>query len=138
MIGRVVGFVEEIGPLVTFPGTAVPSAARSTVRIEDADIGRQVTLVFEEGDSAKPIVTGVLQGLFTGPVSEGVAKQTQLTVVKVDGSRLVLSGEDEVVLQCGLASITLTRAGKVIVRGEYLLSRSSGLNKIVGGSVQIN
>jgi hypothetical protein len=42
------------------------------------------------------------------------------------------------VLHCGKASITLTRAGKVIIRGEYVLARSSGVNRIVGGSVQIN
>ena len=30
------------------------------------------------------------------------------------------------------------RAGKVLIRGAYLLSRSSGVNRIKGGSVQIN
>ncbi|MEW5071937.1 hypothetical protein AB1P14_09365, partial [Pseudomonas aeruginosa] len=38
----------------------------------------------------------------------------------------------------GKASITLTRAGKVIIRGAYLSSRSTGVNRIKGGSVQIN
>ena len=28
--------------------------------------------------------------------------------------------------------------GKVLIRGTYLLSRSSGVNRIKGGSVQIN
>jgi hypothetical protein len=45
---------------------------------------------------------------------------------------------EELVLRCGDASITLTRAGKIILRGTYLLSRSSGVNRIKGGSVQIN
>ena len=30
------------------------------------------------------------------------------------------------------------KAGKAILRGAYVLSRSSGVNKIKGGSVQIN
>lgn len=55
-----------------------------------------------------------------------------------DGERLVLKAGREIVLQCGKASITLTSAGKVIIRGAYVLSRSSGVNRIVGGSVQIN
>jgi hypothetical protein len=42
------------------------------------------------------------------------------------------------VFRFGQASITLTRAGKVLIRGAYLLSRSSGVNLITGGSVEIN
>ena len=52
--------------------------------------------------------------------------------------RLELVARREIVLRCGNASITLTRAGKIILRGTYVLSRSSGVNKIKGGSVQIN
>lgn len=52
--------------------------------------------------------------------------------------RLELTAEKEIVLRVGDASITLTRAGKIVLRGTYVLSRSSGVNKIKGGSVQIN
>jgi hypothetical protein len=52
--------------------------------------------------------------------------------------RLELMAEKEIVLRVGDASITLTRAGKIILRGTYVLSRSSGVNRIKGGSVQIN
>lgn len=41
-------------------------------------------------------------------------------------------------LRCGKASITLTRSGKIILRGTYISSRSSGVIRIKGGSVQIN
>jgi hypothetical protein len=58
--------------------------------------------------------------------------------VEADGERLVVSAREQLVLRCGKASITLTRAGRVIIRGESLLSRSSGVNRIKGGSVQIN
>ncbi len=55
-----------------------------------------------------------------------------------DGERVTVTAEREIEFRCGKASITLTRAGKVIIRGAYLLSRSSGVNRIKGGSVQIN
>jgi hypothetical protein len=42
------------------------------------------------------------------------------------------------VLRCGKASITLTRAGKVLIQGSYVLSRSTGVNRVKGGAVQIN
>jgi len=56
----------------------------------------------------------------------------------VDGKRVVLEGREEVVLKCGEASITLTKAGKILICGKYLLNRSTGVNRIMGGSVQVN
>ena len=50
----------------------------------------------------------------------------------------MLTAEREIVLKCGEASITLTRAGKVLIKGTYVLSRSSGYNKIKGAAVDIN
>jgi uncharacterized protein (DUF2345 family) len=56
----------------------------------------------------------------------------------VDGERVVLTAQQEIVLRCGDASITLTKAGKIIIRGQYILSRSSGVNRVQGGSIQLN
>jgi len=50
----------------------------------------------------------------------------------------VLKAKQEIVLECGRASITLTSAGKVLIRGAYLSSRSSGVHRIKGASVEIN
>jgi hypothetical protein len=58
--------------------------------------------------------------------------------VTVDGKRIVLEGREEVVIQCGEAGVTLTRAGEILIRGNYLLNRSSGVNRIMGGSVPRN
>ena len=61
----------------------------------------------------------------------------QVTAV-VDGKRVELRGEEEIVLTCGEASITLRRNGRIVVRGTYVETRSKGVNRIKGGSVQIN
>jgi len=58
--------------------------------------------------------------------------------VQADDDRLVLSAEREIVLRCGDASVTLSRAGKVVIEGRYVVSRSSGYNKVKGASVEIN
>lgn len=58
--------------------------------------------------------------------------------IEIDGRRMVFTAQQEIVLRCGKSSITLTRAGKIIISGEYVVSRSSGVNRIRGGSVQIN
>jgi hypothetical protein len=41
-------------------------------------------------------------------------------------------------LRCGESSIVLTRAGKVLIKGNYVLSRSRGANRIKGAYVDIN
>jgi hypothetical protein len=103
-------------------------------------VGREVVVMFEEGEADKPIVVGVIQPPPSVRPAAGPETPSQPAALeaKLDGRQIVLSAEREIVLRCGQASITLTRAGKVLIRGAYLLSRSSGVNRIKGGSVQIN
>jgi len=97
--------------------------------------------MFEGGDPRKPIVMGLIQHLeeSQSDFPRRVSNEPQNPLeVQVDDERLVLTAKREIVLRCGKASITLTRAGKILIHGEYLLSRASGVNRIKGGSVQIN
>jgi hypothetical protein len=71
------------------------------------------------------------------PAADGAAQPIEHADAAIP-ERLELTAEKEIVLRVGDASITLTRAGKIILRGTYVLSRSSGVNRIKGGSVQIN
>jgi hypothetical protein len=105
-------------------------AARSTVALRHAQIGASVLVVFENGDVSRPIILGVIE-------PQGIAPTPSVTV-QVDGERQLIEAEREIVLRCGEASITLTRAGKVIIKGSYILSRSSGYNKIKGAAIDIN
>jgi hypothetical protein len=68
------------------------------------------------------------------------AEPSSLPVIEadVDGRRVRLTAKDEIVLECGKASITLRRNGRVIVRGTYIETHSEGTNRIKGGQVQIN
>jgi Domain of unknown function (DUF6484) len=134
IVGVLLGLSADGQPLVAFSGgPASPLAARSTVTLRASDIGSQVALLFENGRLEKPLVIGKI--LVPGHPAPPPAK---LVTAKVDEEVLTLSAEQRIVLRCGKASITLTRAGKIILRGTYLSSRSSGVNKIKGGSVQIN
>lgn len=115
------------------PGTQALGAA-TTVDLHGAHIGAAVVLAFEHGDPHRPVVIGVVQGSGAWPLPEAPA-QVQ---VDADGQRLVVHAREQLVLRCGKASITLTKAGKVLIEGTYLSSRSSGVNRIKGGSVQLN
>ena len=102
--------------------------------LRQSQIDAVVALVFENGDVRRPIILGVLQDR---PAAAGDAP-SQPVSIRADDERFVVSAEREIVLQCGDASITLTRAGKVLIKGTYVLSRSSGYNKIKGAAVDIN
>jgi hypothetical protein len=143
VIGTLVGLKNSATPLIDFPyNPAGPHVqACCTVALSAKDIGRKVALMFEGSNPRKPIVVGLIQHPeesqpdFPGIISNEPQNPLE---VQVDGERLVLTARHEIVLRCGKASIILTRAGKVLINGEYLLSRSSGVNRIKGGSVQIN
>jgi len=131
VVATLSGFDDGGAPRITFPGNPLrrPVSARSTVELNAADVGRDVAVSFEQADVSRPIVLGKLWQ----------PEPARSTVhADVDRERLVLSADKEVVLKCGAASLTLTRAGKILLRGAYILSRSSGVNRIKGGSVQIN
>lgn len=137
LVGELIAITEEgRQPLVRYPGQPGSAAlrARTTVDLHGPHIGAGVTLLFERGDPGLPIVTGVLRERAGWPLADPPAQ----VEMDVDGQRLVVTAREQLVLRCGKASITLTKAGKVLIEGSYVLSRSSGVNRIKGGSVQLN
>lgn len=133
VIGELVAMVDEgRTPLVVAPGVAA-ARARATVDVHGAHIGCAVVLVFENGDPTLPIILGVMRG-----DQQSLGAAPGQVDVEADGERLVVSARQQLVLRCGKARITLTRAGKVLLEGTYISSRSSGVNRIRGGSVHLN
>ena len=133
IIGKFAGFNETGSPLVDFVGD-IPHdcvVARSMIALRENQIGFDVVLAFEHGDLARPIITGTVW-------QPEMSLPQKPVVAELDGERVVLTAEKEIVLRCGKASITLTQAGKVLIRGAYVLSRSSGANRIQGASIQLN
>ena len=137
VIGELLALTDDgVTPLVRYPGQPGSGAlrARSSVDLHGPHIGAPVVLMFEHGDPERPIVIGVLRGQAGWPRSD---KPAQVDV-DADGQRMIVSAREQLVLRCGKASITLTSAGKVLIDGGYVQSRSTGANRIKGGSVQIN
>lgn len=137
VIGELIGMRDEGRvPLVLYSGQhgTAGVAARTTVDLHGPHIGAKVVLMFEGGNLDQPIIMGVLRTGDGWPVTEAPG----LVEADVDGERLIVSAREQLVLRCGKASITLTKSGKVLIQGSYLLSRSSGVNRIKGGAVQLN
>ena len=128
------GWSEAGRPIIELDDLAGVFEARSTVELSASDIGAQVLVQFANAGTV-PIVTGILA---PNPARiDETSNSTQLTVDDTP-TPLEITGEREITLRCGKASITLTKAGKIILRGTYISSRSSGMNRIKGGSVQLN
>jgi hypothetical protein len=135
--GTLIGFRNEgRTPLVAYPdqpGNAA-LAAGAVLDLHGPHIGRKVVLMFENGDPARPIVMGLLREPQAWPLVE----QPGQVQVDADGQRLMVSAREQLVLKCGKASVTLTKAGKILIQGTYVSNRSSGVMRIKGGSVQLN
>lgn len=127
--GTLVGFDHSGEPLIKVPGQHPSSGvrARTCVSLRQKDIGRTVVLAYDSASLEEPIVMGVV-----------VPLQEQSTEVQIDGETLVLTGCETIVLRCGDASITLNKDGKVVIRGKHVVTHASGVNRIRGGSVQLN
>lgn len=157
IIGIFSGLNEEGQALVNYQENTLtePVIAISTVALNHQQSGRQVALLFANGNPEKPVIMGLIHSPLDEIIEnfELVAEKTETVTnsavnteiakhpaddVYLDGKRVVLEGKEEVVFKCGDASITLTRTGKILIRGKYLLNRSTGVNRIMGGSVQVN
>jgi Domain of unknown function (DUF6484) len=108
---------------------AVPASAEDIRCAMEA--GQSVLLLLEGGDPERPVIVGFV---------EDRAKPAAPKVIEadVDGKRVRVVAQDEVVLECGSASITLRRNGRVIIKGTYVETHSDGTNRIKGGQVRIN
>lgn len=137
VIGVLVGLNEHQQPLVVFPSNPQEKAipARTTAQLGADDMGKEVALLFEQGDPKHPLIIGRLQKPDAAPTD---LKDEMPVELEMDDEHLTLTAKQSITLKCGKASITLTKSGKILLRGAYLLNRSSGVNRIKGGSVQIN
>ncbi|MBI5069872.1 MAG: hypothetical protein HZB56_16690 [Deltaproteobacteria bacterium] len=144
-IGQVTGLGPGGVPLVDWPANRRgPLPARVLQGLERgalaaaASSGREVLLWFEGGDPRRPILVGLLQP--PGRKLQVVEREVALVpeVARVDGKRVAIEGQDEVVLRCGRATITLRRNGKVVIAGTFVESRSAGVQRIKGAAVKIN
>ncbi len=124
---------------VEFAGNAKgPLPARSVVPIDElprptACAPRpEVLLVFEEGRPDRPIILELL-------AAESRAMHLRRSKGRnsnLEGTRS-LEAEDQLVLRCGKASITLRRNGRLVLRGTHIVSDSAGVNRVRGAQVRV-
>lgn len=137
LVGRLLALTDGgCTPLVCFDGQPLPGAmpARCSVDLRPAHVGLDVVLVFDGGDRSRPIVTGVVRGKAGWPLEPLPGR----VKINADGERLTVTATRELVLRCGKAVLTLRSDGRIVLRGEEILTEATGANRIRGGSVQLN
>jgi hypothetical protein len=125
------GFGEANRFLVVLGEGRSPVPALSTIGLAPGDAGCRIVIAFEGSDPARPVIVGRLQAA----IAESSEPPMHCTV---DGERVSIQAQRQIELRCGEASIVLTRAGKVLIKGTFVLTRSRGANKLKGAYVDIN
>jgi hypothetical protein len=90
-------------------------------------VGKQAVVAFVDGEASRPMLLGVV-GM---PAPEVQANPTLPRTLRV-------AAGEELVIECGKSKIWLRADGRIEIRGEHVISRSRGPNKVKGGSVHIN
>ena len=105
---------------------------------------------FAQNQGGTPIVMGVIRRVLDDVLNlqaddshsaksiDGANVESGKPEILVDGNKLELSAADEITLRCGKSSITLNKNGKILIKGEHMLNRTSGSYKIKSGSIQLN
>lgn len=127
MIATVVGFVGD-RVLVQLPDREEATLVRHScgIRLRGEDIGGEVVLCFVNGDPQRPLLL------------DRVLRPTQSFRATIHERELVFEGDQQITLRCGKSSLTLRRDGKIVLRGEELLSLASSVNRIRGGRIELN
>ena len=133
LAAEVIGADSSGRPIVAWNGVAVVALALWTPGAPpwSDSIGARVLIAFQNGDETQPIVLGLLE-----PPPAAV-ETTEPRDARTPETLRLAAGR-ELVIECGEAKISLRKDGRIEIRGTHLISRSSGPNKIKGGSVFIN
>jgi len=140
-VGRIAAIQKEGLPTVDFNDNPLgPLPARSIVCISRRHLGSQILLNFENDDLSCPIIVGILQQT---PVDMDYDDPPELDRkevrdVLIDGEKLFLDAKKEIEIRCGKSALILKADGKVIIKGEQIVSRARKVNKIKGAAVKIN
>jgi hypothetical protein len=143
-VGTMVGVDAQGRPLVRFPGgPAWPVVSRLAVSapppgVAELQAGISVVLIFEDGDEQRPIIVGLVRERFDSPAPPPAPDSGRTEQLALNGPAVIVEGRDEIVLRCGLGSLTIRANGQIVIKGTRLVSRASETNKIRGAAVHIN
>ena len=146
-IGYLVDFSPDGSPRVDYAGNCSgPLSAVIATSVSDDELRlavsarREAVLLFDEDDPMKPIVVALVnktQPCPPRPTDEAAKTQKRIDI-RIDDETVSLRAREQISFQCGDASITLRKDGKIVIRGAFVESHATGTNRIKGAAVKIN
>jgi len=143
LLGRVIEVTEgKLKVLIHDVGFVTASCLEHVARRDGGMaslVGERVLIARVDDGWRDAVVCGVVPSVGAlVSVDDDEARAARPQTAVMDGRRVVLDASDEIVLQCGRGSITLTADGRIVIKGVDVVSRALRTNKIKGGTVNIN
>jgi hypothetical protein len=126
--------------MILLSGSSCPVLARTTIPRQalHGREGAELLVTFLDGREDAPVVVGVLEPIEVEAWASGAEQPSADAVATVDGKRVLIRGAEEILLQCGEASLVLRANGEVLLRGKRVEMRARRQHRIRAGSVRIN
>jgi hypothetical protein len=116
--------------------------ALATIEISDADISRQVALLFTE--QGQPIVMGFITAPVVktessvNPDSTINPENTMAFDIVQDGEHCQIQASKSITLKCGESSLSMNSKGEIAINGESITSKARKKHNILGGTINLN
>jgi hypothetical protein len=104
-----------------------------TLRLNDP-----VLCWIENDDRKRGVILGCLGAGNASPPAEVTASEARPTIPTAVSDTLTIEAKHSLTLRVGDGSITIREDGKILIKGKDLVSHATRMNRIKGGSVQIN
>lgn len=139
MVGTVTGFTEEGQALALFEGESDPvpalCAASLTRTVVEGAVKQATPGLFLCSDTlSSPLLLDFISFV---PAAEPV-DHVHPPDLPMARARLELQAKEAIELRCGDACIALEQDGRVVIRGNEILSRARGQHRIRGACIKLN
>ncbi len=103
--------------------------------VKAARLAQRAVVLATDDESERWVLIGLVRDRVVAHARDARRGELEVTV---DGETLALTAERRIELRCGEASLVLEADGKVVLSGNYVVSRSRGPNKIKGATIALN
>jgi len=143
-------------------GLVVEVGVNGSIQVADATATETISCVFLRTSVALPPVVGVgdivlyvkpdndqdtgyVLGLVESPLTHGQCAEITTsepdkppTITQIKDDVVHIKANKGLVIECGQGTLIITEDGRIQIKGNEVLSRAKGLNRIRGAAVSIN
>lgn len=131
--GRIL-FVPEDGSRSPLPVTIGVSLSDAAL-VKAARSGARALVLRASGAADRWVLVALLRERVSASARDAEPGKLELTV---DGETVRIEADQQLELRCGRSKLLLRRDGRVVLSGSYVISKSTGPNKLKGATIALN